>query len=53
MVRGKTHMQALGDWYNSRDSTHMYINDDADIGTLLSCTDYRYSLPRLFPKLEQ
>eukprot|EP00937_MAST-01D_sp_MAST-1D-sp2_P000899 g899.t1 len=40
-VGGKTHQQAMGDWYHGRTGSHMLINDDASIGTLLSCTDYR------------
>ena len=39
-IKGKTHQQAMGDWYFGRGlKTHMLINDDESIDTLLSCTD--------------
>ena len=56
VVDGRTHQQAMGDWYYGRDRamrataprggageatrSHMHINDDDSIDTLLSCTDY-------------
>ena len=39
LVAGKTHQQAVGDWYFGRGDGHFLINDSTDVNTLLSCTD--------------
>ena len=38
-ISGKTHQQAMGDWYFGRGMQHFLINDDDSADTLLSCTD--------------
>ena len=38
-VQGKTHQQAVGDWYFGRGAQHFLINDSTAQADLLSCTD--------------
>jgi hypothetical protein len=38
-VNGKTHQQALGDWFCGRGTDHLLLDPSTDTKQLLSCSD--------------